>query len=70
VVCEDRQGHLSQIYPVAGCGSVAVYRLPFWHYTTPLQARRGRERAARGWRLLLANFEIAPAAVAPPQRRR
>jgi len=39
--------------------SVAVYRLPFWHYTTPLLAKRGREAEARRW-LLLGSFDYDP----------
>ena len=57
LICEDK-GHLSKMYPCALNGSVAVYKLPFWHYTTPLQARRGQEKDARRW-LLLRSFEIA-----------
>jgi hypothetical protein len=57
LVCEEK-GHFSKIYPCALNGSIAVYKLPFWHYTTPLQAKRGREAGARRW-LLLRSFEIA-----------
>ena len=53
---EDR--HLKKIRDVNLKGGVAVYRLPFWHYTTPLASRPGREKQARRW-LLLATFEIA-----------
>jgi hypothetical protein len=37
-----------------------VYRLPFWHYTTPLVAKPGAEDAARRW-VLLGTFLDAPA---------
>jgi hypothetical protein len=57
LVCEEK-GHFSKLYPCALNGSVAVYKLPFWHYTTPLQAKRGKEKDARRW-LLLRSFEIA-----------
>lgn len=56
LVCEDA-GFLSKIYPVTANGSVAVYRLPFWHYTTPLIAKTGRTSEARRW-LLLGTFDI------------
>ena len=46
------RGHLSRIESVATAGGITVYRLPFWHYTTPLAARPGRESAARRWVLL------------------
>ncbi|HYR67936.1 MAG TPA: hypothetical protein VEP47_17475 [Reyranella sp.] len=47
----SRAGHFSQIVSVAKPASVTAYRLPFWHYTTPLVAKRGRPDAAR-WVLL------------------
>ena len=47
----SRAGHFSEIVSVAGPASVTAYRLPFWHYTTPLAARPGRADAAR-WVLL------------------
>jgi hypothetical protein len=37
---------------VAEPGGIAVYRLPFWHYTTPLRAKRGKEALARRWVIL------------------
>jgi hypothetical protein len=48
----EKQGHLTEAASVATVGGVTCYRLPFWHYTTPLQARRGREASARRWVLL------------------
>lgn len=47
-----QDGHLSQLEDVNTVGGITAYRLPFWHYTTPLQARRGREADARRWVLL------------------
>lgn len=44
----SRAGHFSEIASVAGPATVTAYRLPFWHYTTPLV---GRAKAAR-WVLL------------------
>ena len=39
-------------------GGVTAYRLPFWHYTTPLQAKPGREGDAHRW-VLLGTFTYA-----------
>jgi hypothetical protein len=47
----SRAGHFSEIVSLAKPVSIAAYRLPFWHYTTPLVAKRGRGDAAR-WVLL------------------
>jgi hypothetical protein len=54
-----RGGHFSEIARVHTVGGVTVYRLPFWHYTTPLVARPGAEEAARRW-VLLGTFLDAP----------
>jgi hypothetical protein len=56
LVCE-RGGYLSESYDIATDGTIAVYRLPFWHYTTPLAARKGHEAEARRW-LLLGTFDL------------
>ena len=50
-------GHFSKIMDVNIQGGVSVYKLPFWHYTTPLAGKPGREREARRW-LLLGTFRI------------
>lgn len=47
----SRAGHFSEIVSVAAPATVTAYRLPFWHYTTPLA---GTAKAAR-W-LLLGTF--------------
>lgn len=44
----SRAGHFSEIVSVARLSTVTAYRLPFWHYTTPLV---GQPAAAR-WVLL------------------
>ena len=62
LVYEER-GFLSASHEVSGRSGIAVYRLPFWHYTTPLVARPGRESAARRW-LLLGSFDFDP----PPKK--
>lgn len=48
----EEGGHFSREYSVATLGGVTCYRLPFWHFTTPLRAKRGREKAARRWVVL------------------
>ncbi len=53
----EEDGYLTRVCDCSSGGAVAVYRLPFWHYTTPLAAKKGREASARRW-LLLATFAI------------
>lgn len=48
----EKNGHLSELQPIAVVGGVTCYRLPFWHYTTPLVPKAGREGDARRWVLL------------------
>lgn len=50
-----RGGHFTEIVPVHGPGLITAYRLPFWHYTTPLQPQAGRQADARRW-VLLATY--------------
>jgi hypothetical protein len=58
LVYEEKR-YLSAIHQVASRAAIAVYRLPFWHYTTPLVAHPGRESTARRW-LLLGSFDYDP----------
>jgi hypothetical protein len=58
LVYEER-GYLTRAHDVTREPSIVIYRLPFWHYTTPLVARRGREDRARRW-LLLGSFDYDP----------
>ena len=51
----EREGHLSEIQSIVATGSVTAYRLPFWHYTTPLVTR---SKATRRW-LVLGTFLYA-----------
>lgn len=44
----EKQGHLSEIRSINTRGGVTCYRLPFWHYTTPLAGNT----KARRWVLL------------------
>jgi len=53
----EHRGHFSKIVDINVQGGISIYRLPFWHYTTPLAAKPGREADARRW-LLLATFPI------------
>jgi hypothetical protein len=39
-------------------GGITAYRLPFWHYTTPLVAKPGRARTAHRW-VVLGTFRYA-----------
>jgi hypothetical protein len=45
-------GYFTKIESVARPGRITAYRLPLWHYTTPLVAKKGREADARRWVLL------------------
>lgn len=53
-----RDGHFSEDADVALAGGITVYRLPFWHYTTPLVARPGGAATARRW-VVLGTFLYA-----------
>jgi hypothetical protein len=55
----EENGFLSKAHDVSGRSGIAVYRLPFWHYTTPLVGRAGRETEARRW-LLLGSLDFDP----------
>jgi len=59
----SRAGHFSEIVSVAGPATVTAYRLPFWHYTTPLV---GSADAAR-W-VMLGTFLYASSS--SPRARR
>lgn len=59
----SRAGHFSEIVSVAGPATVTAYRLPFWHFTTPLV---GGRNAAR-W-VLLGTF-LYPSARTSSARR-
>lgn len=53
-----KSGHFSEMVSVAETGCLTLYRLPFWHYTTPLQAKPRQERSAARW-VLLGTFLFA-----------
>lgn len=54
----EQSGYLSEAVELNSASGVSVYLLPFWHYTTPLIAKIGREADARRW-LLLSSFVLA-----------
>jgi len=54
----EEGGHFSRMQRVDTVGGMTAYRLPFWHYTTPLMARPGAEADARRW-VLLGTFLFA-----------
>jgi hypothetical protein len=56
LVYERQQGMLNEVAEIGKGMSIAVYQLPFWHYTTPMLARPGADDARR-W-LLLASYTI------------
>jgi hypothetical protein len=59
-------GHFSHIVNVATAGGVTAYRLPLWHYTTPLEARPGAaDWAARRWVLLGTFLYASPKRIQP-----
>lgn len=64
--------HFSHVQDVSTVGGVTAYRLPFWHYTTPLTARPGFEAEARRWVVLGTFLDAGPrarSAVQPPAPR-
>jgi hypothetical protein len=54
----EQNGFLNSMKDITSPSGIAVYRLPFWHYTTPLIARPTKINEARRW-LLLHSFEFA-----------
>jgi hypothetical protein len=44
-----KSGHFTEMVPVAESGCLTLYRLPFWHYTTLLQAKPKQEKKAARW---------------------
>lgn len=53
----EEKGHFSKIVDINIQGGVSIYKLPFWHYTTPLAGKCAQESTARRW-LLLGSFAI------------
>jgi hypothetical protein len=67
LVYERRQGWLNEVEEIGKGMSIAVYQLPFWHYTTPMLARPGVDDARR-W-LLLASYVVDRKKTPSPGRR-
>ena len=59
LIYEKDGGFLNGTADITICGSIAVYKLPFWHYTTPLLGKKRGGTTARRW-LLLGSFDIQP----------
>jgi hypothetical protein len=66
LVYERRQGMLNEVEEIGKGMSIAVYQLPFWHYTTPMRARPGADDARR-W-LLLASYMVDRSKPRPRRR--
>lgn len=62
----EEKGHFSNAVDVASEPAIAVYHLPFWHYTTPLLVDSKRP-SARRW-LILGTFGIDRAALKPRRK--
>lgn len=58
LLVHEQNGYLNQCYDISQPAAMAIYKLPFWHYTTPLIAKPGKEKLARRW-LLLRSFELS-----------
>ena len=54
----EEHGFLNKAVDISTLSGIAVYRLPFWHYTTPLMAKKNFESKAQRW-LLLGSYEFA-----------
>lgn len=52
----EKGGFLNGVYDLSAPSGATVYKLPFWHYTTPLFGKVGKEKFARRW-LILRSFE-------------
>ncbi len=59
------RGHFRHVVDVNTIGGIAAYRLPFWHYTTPLVARPGRAASARRW-VVLGTFRFSEPLTSEP----
>ncbi len=53
----ERDGHLCEACDVSAPSGLAVYLLPFWHYTTPLIGRRSARDRPNRW-VLMSSFAI------------
>lgn len=53
----EKNGFLNHTHDIAAPSAIAIYKLPFWHYTTPMMAKADKEDEAQRW-LLLRSFEM------------
>ncbi len=53
----ERNGLLNQQVDISIPSGLTLSRLPYWHQVTPLIAKKGKEKQARRW-LLLVSFSI------------
>jgi hypothetical protein len=63
----ETEGHFSNIVDVASEPAIAIYHLPFWHFTTPLVADPKR-KSARRW-LIVGTFPIDRRELKRPGRK-
>ena len=54
----EQKGFLNSMADISNPSGIAVYRLPFWHYTTPMIGQPQKENEARRW-LFLHSYEFA-----------
>jgi hypothetical protein len=53
----EEKGFFTGSLDLGRFAGILIYKLPFWHYTTPLRAQLGRRNSARRW-LLLCSYDI------------
>lgn len=53
----EKDGHLTEQRSIAASGTLTAYRLPVWHYVTPLQTKRATDRR---WLVLGTFFHPPP----------
>ena len=53
----EQNGFLNKFVDITSLSGIAVYRLPFWHYTTPMISKPGEHNTAKRW-LLLHSYEF------------
>ena len=54
----EHKGHFTETVSLVTSPMLSVYRLPFWHFTTPLVPRARCRGSARRW-VLMASYTIA-----------
>ena len=64
----ERNGLLNQMLDISISSGLTLSRLPYWHQVTPLIAKKGKEKQAKRW-LLLVSFSILKDRPAPKKKR-